>query len=358
MLPENLISSGYSSKICTFAFDFATGILTPRNDGISVESNLTFVAAPKASNNDAIYAVHEVEEYNGHKDTGAVSRWQISRDKGQLSITLSEAMQTHGQCPCHVEIDVKRSLLYVSNYDGGSFSVFQLDSASNKIIDLVYTEQYGQGSNVDVDRQKDAHAHGATISGDFLYVVDLGSDKIWHYTLTESGVRKASDPCCTETPPGFGPRHMCVSNRKAYVLYELKSVVEVYKIDAISGKLTRQSQLELISDTLAGGHPQYGAEITVHPSGKWILVSNRGRGPLIVLAINPDDGDLTIVQRLDQDKVWPRHFVISPDGRYVIVADQMAEMLSVFSIDQDSGHLTLIQDNIPSNNRPSVLAFV
>jgi len=39
------------------------------------------------------------------------------------------------------------------------------------------------GSNVVPDRQADAHAHGAFVYKNFVYVADLGSDKIWHYKV-------------------------------------------------------------------------------------------------------------------------------------------------------------------------------
>ena len=37
---------------------------------------------------------------------------------------------------------------------------------------------------------------------------------------------------------------------------------------------------------------QYGSEIVVHPNGKWLYVSNRGRGPLLVYDIDTASGQL------------------------------------------------------------------
>ena len=55
---------------------------------------------------------------------------------------------------------------------------------TGEIMDQAYSEHYGPGSNVKPDRQKDAHAHGAFTFGPFVYVADLGSDKIWHYVVS------------------------------------------------------------------------------------------------------------------------------------------------------------------------------
>ena len=47
----------------------------------------------------------------------------------------------------------------------------------------IYNEYYGKGSNVVPDRQEYAHAHGAFTWGPYVYVADLGSDKIWKYKV-------------------------------------------------------------------------------------------------------------------------------------------------------------------------------
>ena len=41
-----------------------------------------------------------------------------------------------------------------------------------------------------------------------------------------------AEPAFTETPPGSGPRHLLVDEAKdlIYVLYELKSVLEIFQL--------------------------------------------------------------------------------------------------------------------------------
>ena len=43
--------------------------------------------------------------------------------------------------------------------------------------------------------------------------------------------------------------------------------------------------------TLIG--PEYGAEIQAHPNGKWLYVSNRGTGPMLLYHIDQETGLLT-----------------------------------------------------------------
>ena len=41
------------------------------------------------------------------------------------------------------------------------------------------------------------------------------------------------------------------------------------------------------------GEPEYGAEIQAHPNGKWLYVSNRGTGPMLLYYIDQETGLLT-----------------------------------------------------------------
>lgn len=76
-------------------------------------------------------------------------------------------------------------LLHVSNYGAGSFVSFSLDD-SGEIMEQVYAENFGKGSGVKPDRQMESHPHGAWTYGPFVYVADLGSDKIWHYIVSST----------------------------------------------------------------------------------------------------------------------------------------------------------------------------
>lgn len=74
-------------------------------------------------------------------------------------------------------------MVHVANYASGSFTSLKIDADSGEFEGLVYNEYYGKGSNVKPDRQEYAHAHGTWTFGPFVYVADLGSDKIWHYKV-------------------------------------------------------------------------------------------------------------------------------------------------------------------------------
>ena len=64
----------------------------------------------------------------------------------------------------------------------------------------------------------------------FVYVIDLGSDKIYHYQVSADGsTLEQANPKETVGSPGSGPRHMIIDEdlKLAYVLNELQ-VSELY----------------------------------------------------------------------------------------------------------------------------------
>ena len=126
--------------------------------------------------------------------------------------------------------------MYIANY-GGSFSAFKVDPKDGKILERVYNEAFGPGSNAVPDRQKEAHPHAVNVFKDNIYVTDLGSDKIWHYKIDgNSVIRKVG---FIDTPKGYGPRHMAIYEplNMAYVIFELESKIAIYKIDPNSGDM-------------------------------------------------------------------------------------------------------------------------
>ena len=94
-------------------------------------------------------------------------------------------MLTDGAAPCHVNLDEENGILHVANYNGGSYIAYSVNKDNGAIVEKIYFENYGKGSGVVPSRQEDAHAHMVFYIRNFIYVVDLGSDKIWHYKVGE-----------------------------------------------------------------------------------------------------------------------------------------------------------------------------
>ena len=172
-----------------------------------------------------------------------------------FSIYAFQVVLSKGGFPCHTECDFERGIAYVANYTGGSFAAFKLDENGRILPEPILHEIYGQGSNVDKDRQEMAHAHGIALCGRYVYLADLGSDKIWHYVVSsgdkELEIAKAK-PGFTACPKGYGPRHMTFNGPFAYVVYELVSQVGVFKIDHKNGSLDFVENVRIMPEDTIG----------------------------------------------------------------------------------------------------------
>ena len=71
-----------------------------------------------------LFSTNEVNVYED-QPVGAVSSFQIHPDTGLLSAI--NAVPCDGKSPTHVTVNAKDSLLYVSNYSSGSFSIVPVD---------------------------------------------------------------------------------------------------------------------------------------------------------------------------------------------------------------------------------------
>ena len=91
----------------------------------------------------------------------------------------------------------------------------------------------------------------------------------------------------------------------------------------------------------AGGQNLAGA-IRVSPSGRHVLVSNRGDDSLAVLRFDPDASALSLVGITPDVGECPRDFIVTPDGRHVIVAGQDNDRLASYRFDDEAGALRLL----------------
>jgi len=139
--------------------------------------------------------------------------------------------------------------------------------------------------------------------------------------------------------PGAGPRHLVFSpnNKFVYVTNEIGSTVTVFAYDAATGTL----EAKQATGTLPGDYngPNDTAEIAMHPSGKFLYVSNRGRDSIAVFGIASKTGILTSIGDFLTRGKTPRNFVIDPSGHFLLVANQESNDIEVFRIDANSGEL-------------------
>jgi 6-phosphogluconolactonase len=278
-----------------------------------------------------LFAVNELAD-------GKVSAFSMDASTGKL--TLLNQQSALGGGPCHIVLDRQRRRALVANYGGGSVTVLpvapdgRLGEASNFV-------QHG-GRSVHPQRQRGPHAHCVTLdpAQRFAFVCDLGLDKVMAYRYDPGrGKLTPNDPPFTALKPGSGPRHMVFrpDGRFAYVINEMTSTVSAFAYDAQNGILREMQSVSTLPAHYEG--PNSGAEIDVHPAGKFLYVSNRGHNSVVLFAIAQEQGTLTYIEDQGTGGQTPRHFGISPSGGYMVIANQGSDTLLACRIDPGTGRL-------------------
>ena len=157
-----------------------------------------------------------------------------------------------------------------------------------------------------------------------------------------SGSLTPSDPPYAKLAPGAGPRHLAFhpNGKFAYVLSELNSTVTTFAFNPANASFSNLQALSTIPKDFTPHNDT--AEIVVHPSGKFLYASNRGRDSIAVFAIDPNKGTLTPVGDFSTTGKTPRNFALDPTGNFLLAANQESNNIAVFRINHSTGALTPI----------------
>jgi 6-phosphogluconolactonase len=120
----------------------------------------------------------------------------------------------------------------------------------------------------------------------------------------------------------------------------MASTVTVFAADAHSGALEQLQSLSTLPADFTGNSST--AEIALHPSGKFLYVSNRGHDSLAIFKVDREKGTLTYIENQSTGGKTPRHFAIDPSGKYLLAENQGSNDITLFSIDANTGRLKSI----------------
>ena len=353
-------TAGTSEGIYRLQFDSSTGQFSGKPVLAAKTANPSWLTISK--DQKQLFVVNE--NGPGQKDpVGRVSSYSIDPQNHQL--TLINQVQSLGNEPTHSSVAADGRYLFVANYSvvedpGGSLAILPVD-ASGKLSAPVQLSGH-PASRVNPERQASNHVHSVVSSpdGKYVFVQDLGADKVFAYRYDPAANPEhplvAAEPAFIELPPGSGPRHLLFSKdgKHAYLTTEMSAQVFVFDYD--NGRLKQRQALEL-----AKGMPaQNRAAGAVHASadGKFLYVSNRGKAnEILVFAINPDNGELSEIQRRSVDGDHPREFALSPNGKFLLIANQMSNAIVVLERDPETGTLGKTVQTL-AMDAPSDLKFI
>ena len=304
--------------------------------GVAAETlNPSFVAL--SPDGASAFAVNEVGELDGHPGGGVTA---FGRDIASGVLRPAGREFTNGADPCYASTDRTGRFLFVANYTGGSVAMYPVLAGGGIGAMAGFIQHHGHGPNA--DRQEGAHAHCVIPDPNnrFVLVADLGLDRIMVYRFdAQAGKLNTSTAGQGMLAPGSGPRHLAFhpNGRILYVTNELSSTVTAFRYDGETGSLTELQTVPSVSEPTSVQN--FPADIHVHPSGRFLYMSNRGHNSIAAFTIDPLTSKLAPLQLTSTEGDWPRNFAIDPSGELLIVANQRSDSIHSFRIDSATGRL-------------------
>lgn len=318
-----------------YQFDPVKGKLTPVQSIVDRESP-TFQAVHPSGK--YLYTVNRMAVDATHTDIGSVTAYAIDPNSGKLKFI--NHVSAFGKGPCHISIDKTGTLAFISNYHEGNLVILRIleDGSLGAVTD---SKKYSG--------EKQSHIHCAIPSSDnkFLFVTDLGNDKIYTYALDiPNGRITPTSQREVTVAPGAGPRHFIFhpNGKYAYLAEELTSTLATFSYNSVNGSLT------LVQDTIRTLPPDFkeknsSGDICIDPAGKFLYQSNRGYDGLTIFSVGANGKPKLTGYQSSGGKV-PRNFVFSLNGGFVLVANQDSDNIVVFRKDPKTGKLSRTKSEV------------
>lgn len=299
--------------IVRYRLDTATGEMTAQDEYCGVQ-NPSYVAL----NADAsmLYAVEE---------TVPEGKLHALRPTPQ-GLAPVATLPTEGGDPCHISLTDGERMLLVSNYASGSLAVYALDARGLPLAMQALCRH--EGHSVHPTRQTSAHVHYAQAWGTYIFVADLGLDRVLCYDVPKQGEPLRDCGLWLQLPPGSGPRHLAFGpdgSDTAYVVCELSNQVAVFRKPWTQGG----APVQMVS-TLPQGAGGASIAAAIHRQGEWLFVSNRGHDSIALYRIR-HDGTLTLLQIEPTGGQTPRDFALM--GEWLVVANQDSQTITLLHWD-------------------------
>ena len=254
-----------------------------------------------------------------------------------------------------VTTDNEYKYLFVACLNNGHGAILSLrlnqDGSIGEICDIevpqgnsgpLYPAQAGtQPHQVKFDRE-----------GRYLSVCDKGLDEIHTYSVDDHTGRFLLKKS-TKFPMSCCPRHVDFHPKQKYAYLLTEWIGGVISCQYDEGAYMLMENLKTTPSRYVGIR-NVGAEIEVHPSGKFLYASNRGYDSLVVFRIETD-GYLKPVEWCSEGVVKPRFFVISKDGKRLYCANEGNHSVSIYSIDLETGKLSFMKTTLHVSDPACIL---
>ncbi len=332
-------------------------LVDPRSGALTGAGSISGVQNPSFlwvhPRGDVLYAVSETGLASDGAIGSVVAFGIDSGRPGNPFIPLG-SRSTHGDNPCHIDVDPTGRWLSVANYGSGSLATFHIleDGSLGEAACVLDHE----GSGPDPVRQSHPHAHCSTFApgGRYLVAADLGADRILVHAFDPSTGRMTPH-WELATAPGAGPRHVAFhqGGSDMFAVNELDNTISHFTWNGESGRL---AMIRTVSTIPEGSKASLAADLRVSPHGNRVYVSNRGHDSLAAFSFDGDSGlDRQWVNRIRGS--WPRSIALVPGARSIAVAYQHSDRVDLLPLAEETGTSPVPEFSVPVS-RPSYVTFV
>lgn len=333
------VTAGQLIYVGTYTRSTSKGIYAVRLDSQTGALSTPLLVAETANPSFLALSPDQKTLYAVSESDSMAAAFSTDLAKGTLT-PLQPPQSSGGAAPCHLAVDPSQRALVLANYHTGIVAAIPLQPDGKLGAPQIIQHT---GHSVNPERQASPHVHSVTLSPDgrFVIVCDLGLDKIFTYQLDAAkAVLTPGEPPFVATAPGAGPRHFVfgADGRHAYAITEMGSTIIAFDYAPTTGALTTRQTVSTLPADFKGAST--GAEIRLHPNGKFLYGSNRGDDSIAVFAVDAATGRLTPVEVTQCGGKNPRNFSLSPDGKWLVCANQNSNTLTVFRVDPATGRLT------------------
>ncbi|MFB9076571.1 lactonase family protein [Flavobacterium procerum] len=318
------------------------------------KGNLTKVAGVKnvinpsyltiSPNGKYVYACTDTKTPNA----GSVSSFEFNPEN--KSLVFLNKQSSKGENPVYVSVHKSGKWLVNGNYTEGSVSVHPI-LENGKIDSLAQNFQYADGST-NKERQTRSHVHSVVFSpeNDYLFMPDLGADKIRCYAFDENQKRplvETKNPF-TKTDLEAGPRHFTFHPNKkfGYCIEEMAGAVSVYEYK--NGTLTKIQRINTHPDSITESFES--SDVHISPDGKFLYASNRGKENNIAIFSIDENGLLKNIGYQSTYGKHPRVFALDENGNFLIAANVNSGTAILFKRDEKTGLLKKTGKKIKMEN--------
>ncbi len=249
-----------------------------------------------------------------------------------------------GMRGCYVEVDNDNHFLFVGGYHDGRVTMMRLreDGGIDSIADGIFHK--GLGLNIG---ERNFYPHVTCVKlipsmPNFLCAVDSGLDHVKVYKIDEAkGKLKLMDIIRCQLDSG--PRMMRFTKKGnfAYVLCELKNIVEVYQYEkTASGPVFERIQtIETTDSKDFGGAGANGMELS--RDERYLFCSNAGSNDVVIFEIDPKTGLLSTVCNSKISGDYPKSLGIFPDDQHFVSLNHDSNAIMTFSVNYEKKYFLM-----------------